>query len=316
MRELDSKRGKRTQNLVAESRLTLPVVIVWAVAVWIACGLLSKQLWMQFACFGVSSFLMMVLNNVNVLIRIYSRMVSCSFLVLSCAACFLFDSMGDGIVQLCIIASYLTLFRTYQDNRSVGWTFYAFLSLGIGSVVFPQMLLFVPLLWILMAVCVISFSPRTFMSSLLGLLTPYWLVLVWLLYEGNVSWLGAHFLSVVRFTTPFDLSGIGIHQWLTFAFVLVAALTGAIHFILYSYQDRIRIRLIYEMFMTIDGFCFLLALVQPQFFDCLMGMAIVLTAPLIGHFLALTHSRLSGIAFIVFAVAALGLTIFNITLAP
>jgi len=304
------------QKHIAQSRWALPITAAYGLVVTSAAGLVTDGLWLNFAMLLVSTVMMAELNNYYALIRIYSRMVSCSFLVMTTMSLFLFRSLDVAAVQLTMIGFLLLILRSYQDPRASGWTFYAFLSLGIGSVVFPQMLLFVPLLWILMAVCVISFSPRTFMSSLLGLLTPYWLVLVWLLYEGNVSWLGAHFLSVVRFTTPFDLSGIGIHQWLTFAFVLVAALTGAIHFILYSYQDRIRIRLIYEMFMTIDGFCFLLALVQPQFFDCLMGMAIVLTAPLIGHFLALTHSRLSGIAFIVFAVAALGLTIFNITLAP
>lgn len=304
------------QKHIAQSRWALPITAAYGLVVTSAAGLVTDGLWLNFAMLLVSTVMMAELNNYYALIRIYSRMVSCSFLVMTTMSLFLFRSLDVAAVQLTMIGFLLLILRSYQDPRASGWTFYAFLSLGIGSVVFPQMLLFVPLLWILMAVCVISFSPRTFMSSLLGLLTPYWLVLVWLLYEGNVSWLGAHFLSVVRFTTPFDLSGIGIHQWLTFAFVLVAALTGAIHFILYSYQDRIRIRLIYEMFMTIDGFCFLLALVQPQFFDCLMGIAIVLTAPLIGHFLALTHSRLSGIAFIVFAVAALGLTIFNITLAP
>lgn len=304
------------QKHIAQSRWALPITAAYGLVVTSAAGLVTDGLWLNFAMLLVSTVMMAELNNYYALIRIYSRMVSCSFLVMTTMSLFLFRSLDVAAVQLTMIGFLLLILRSYQDPRASGWTFYAFLSLGIGSVVFPQMLLFVPLLWILMAVCVISFSPRTFMSSLLGLLTPYWLVLVWLLYEGNVSWLGAHFLSVVRFTTPFDLSGIGIHQWLTFAFVLVAALTGAIHFILYSYQDRIRIRLIYEMFMTIDGFCFLFALVQPQLFDCLMGMAIVLTAPLIGHFLALTHSRLSGIAFIVFAVAALGLTIFNITLAP
>ena len=304
------------QKHIAQSRWALPITAAYGLVVTSAAGLVTDGLWLNFAMLLVSTVMMAELNNYYALIRIYSRMVSCSFLVMTTMSLFLFRSLDVAAVQLTMIGFLLLILRSYQDPRASGWTFYAFLSLGIGSVVFPQMLLFVPLLWILMAVCVISFSPRTFMSSLLGLLTPYWLVLVWILYEGNVSWLGAHFLSVVRFTTPFDLSGIGIHQWLTFTFVLVAALTGAIHFILYSYQDRIRIRLIYEMFMTIDGFCFLLALVQPQLFDCLMGMAIVLTAPLIGHFLALTHSRLSGIAFIVFAVAALGLTIFNITLAP
>ena len=234
------------QKHIAQSRWALPITAAYGLVVTSAAGLVTDGLWLNFAMLLVSTVMMAELNNYYALIRIYSRMVSCSFLVMTTMSLFLFRSLDVAAVQLTMIGFLLLILRSYQDPRASGWTFYAFLSLGIGSVVFPQMLLFVPLLWILMAVCVISFSPRTFMSSLLGLLTPYWLVLVWLLYEGNVSWLGAHFLSVVRFTTPFDLSGIGIHQWLTFAFVLVAALTGAIHFILYSYQDRIRIRLIYH----------------------------------------------------------------------
>lgn len=36
---------KRTQNRVAESRLTLSAVMVYAIAVWLAGGLLQQQLW-------------------------------------------------------------------------------------------------------------------------------------------------------------------------------------------------------------------------------------------------------------------------------
>ena len=80
---------------------------------------------------------------------------------------------------------------------------------------------------------------------------------------------------------------------------------------IYSYQDRIRIRLIYEMLIVLDGLTMFFALIQPQHFDCLLGMAIVLTAPIIGHWLALTSSRLSNIVSMLLAAAAFALTIYN-----
>jgi hypothetical protein len=43
-------------------------------------------------------------------------------------------------------------------------------------------------------------------------------------------------------------------------------------------------------------------------------MSIVTTATLIGHFLALTHSRLSNITMFVLAGVTLALTIFNLWL--
>lgn len=312
MRELDSKRGKRTQNLVAESRLTLPVVIVWAVAVWIAYGLLSKQLWMQFACFGVSSFLMMVLNNVNVLIRIYSRMVSCSFLVLSCAACFLFDSMGDGIVQLCIIASYLTLFRTYQDNRSVGWTFYAFLCIGLASLVFVQIVYFLPFLWLLMSIRLNALSWRTWGASLLGLLTPYWFVSCLLVYQGDFDVLINHILGLAQFAPLGDYSSVTLSQLLAFILIVALALTGAVHYWRQSYNDKIRVRQLYGFFLFMNVLSVLFLVLQPQHYGVLLRLLIVNTAPLIAHFISLTRTRVTNIAFYVIVVACFALTAYHL----
>ena len=113
---------KRTQNKIAESRTTLPVVVSYAILIWMAAGLLTHNWWIQFACFLVSSYLMVELNNQNALIRIYSRMVSCSFLVLSCAGNFLFPSLEVALGQLCFICFLLLLFRTYQDKASPGDT--------------------------------------------------------------------------------------------------------------------------------------------------------------------------------------------------
>ena len=83
---------KRVQNIVAESRRTLPFTAAYAVVVWLLAGLIGHGMWLQFVCFVLSVFMMVQLNNKNLLIRIYSRLVSSSYIALSCAALFLFDS--------------------------------------------------------------------------------------------------------------------------------------------------------------------------------------------------------------------------------
>ena len=76
---------------------------------------------------------MVELNNVNALIRIYSRMVSCSFLVLYCCANMLFPSLREALMTTCMAAAYLVLFQSYQNKQAVGITFYTFLLVGLGT---------------------------------------------------------------------------------------------------------------------------------------------------------------------------------------
>ena len=287
------------------------MTVAYGLLVSLAAGLITKALWLNFALLFASATMMVELNNSNALIRIYSRMVSCSFLVMTTMSLFLFQTINVAVVQITFIAFLLFLLRSYQEPNATGLTFYAFCALGIASIVFPQILLFLPPLWIVMAIYIQSFSPRTFMSSIIGVLAPYWFVAAWLIYTGRYAWLGTHLISILQFGTPLYLVDVKLHEWLTFAYVLSCALIGGIHFIMYSYQDRIRIRLIYEMFIVLDGLTMLFALIQPQHFDCLLGMAIVLTAPIIGHWLALTSSKLSNIASMLLAAAALALTIYN-----
>jgi hypothetical protein len=305
---------KRLQNRIAQSRWALPVTIFYGLFVCLTVELMGYGQWMTFALLLVATLMMAELNNGYSLIRIYSRMVSCSFMVMITMSLTLFESVTVAVVMVAFIAFLLLIFRAYQNPGAVGWVFYAFVALGISSIVFSKSLLFVPVLWVIMAVNVLCFSPRTLIASLLGIITPYWFVAAWLIYQGNISYLGTHFLSALQFGTPFQFSILNIHQLLTFAFVLVLAVIGAVHFFLYSYQDRIRIRLMYETFVVLDACAVIFAILQPQYFDEMLGMSIVTTATLIGHFLALTHSRLSNITMFVLAGVTLALTIFNLWL--
>lgn len=289
------------------------MTVAYGLLVSLAAGFVTEVSWLNFALLFVSVMMMVELNNSNALIRIYSRMVSCSFLVMTTMSLFLFQTVDVAVVQITFIAFLLLMLRSYQEPNATGLTFYAFCALGIASIVFPQILLFLPPLWIVMATYIQNFSPRTFLSSIIGVIAPYWFVTAWLIYTGKYAWLGTHFISILQFGTPFYLVDVKLQEWLTFALVLLCAIIGSIHFLMYSYQDRIRIRLIYEMFIVLDGLTMFFALIQPQHFDCLLGMAIVLTAPIIGHWLALTSSKLSNIVSMLLAAAAFALTIYNMT---
>ncbi len=305
---------KRLQNRIAQSRWALPVTIIYGLVVCLTVELMGYGQWMTFALLLVATLMMAELNNGFSLIRIYSRMVSCSFMVMITMSLTLFGSVKVAVVMVAFIAFLLLIFRAYQNAGAVGWVFYAFVALGISSIAFSKTLLFLPVLWIVMAVNVLCFSPRTLIASILGIVAPYWFVVAWLIYKDDVGYLASHFMSVLQFGPVCQLSILNVHQLLTFAFVLVLAVIGAVHFFLYSYQDRIRIRLMYETFVVLDACSVIFAILQPQYFDEMLGISIVTTATLIGHFLALTHSRLSNIAMFVLAGMTLALTVFNLWL--
>lgn len=260
---------------------------------------------------AVSSLMMAELNNSNSLIRIYSRMVSCSFIVLATMASFMLASPMTCVTQMAWIAFFICVFNAYQQPRAAGWVFYAFLALGVGSLVFVQMLWLVPLLWILLMTNVLCFSLRTFLASLLGLLIPYWFGAAWLAIQGDWQPAADHFAQLLVPGVPFDLTIVDSHQALTYLFVLMVTAIGSAHFLLFSYQDKIRTRMIYEMFISLAAVCLALALVLPRYFNGFLALSIVPASTLIGHFLALTHSRLSNWTFVAIVVMALSLVIYN-----
>lgn len=292
--------------------MALPVTAVYVVLVCLAAGLLEGQMWTSFALLAVSSFLMMQLNNANALIRVYSRMVSCSFLVLSAMSTFLLSDPAYGGVQLCLVAFYVLFFRAYQDKRAVGSIFYAFLMLGIASIWFVQILFFVPVLWILLYTNVLAGSARTFFASILGLVLPYWFVEVYYVYIGEPLALIPHFMALAEFRTlDLSLPWTG-PQLAATALVLLFAIVGVVHFHRNSYMDKIRTRMLFEIFTAMAVSTVVFLFLQPQHVNCLLGMMIVSISPLFGHFVALTRTRLTNISFFVFLLLTLVVTAYNV----
>lgn len=304
---------KRIQNKTAESRRTLPIAMLYGTVVWTLAGLFQQGWWLQFACFVLSVLLVMRINSKNLLIRIYSRSVSVAFIFLSCAAVFLFPSWEGGIVQLCCITALMLLFDSYQDDTSVGKSFYAFLLLGVGSMLDAHVIFYLPLLWVMMKIIVYVLSWRTFLASLLGLVTPYWFMCGWLMWQKNGDLLAISRLFAVQdiLQFPFDFSTVNFQQSTVMFYTILLMVIGSIHFIHSSYRDKIRVRQIYYGFITLGLFSLALLILQPHN-ELACRMLILATCPLIGHYWALTNSRISNMIFCFLTVVLIILTAANL----
>lgn len=326
---------KRLQNRIAESGLTLPVMSAFGLCVWLASGLLAHGWWPQLVCFILSVYQMVEMNNAFALLRVRSRMVSSSFIGLSCTMSFLFGSLTGGLVQLFVIAALLLLLSTYQNQLALGRIFYAFALIGLASILFVQVLFLVPLLWLLMAMHLQSLSWRGLMASLIGLVAPYWFFSLWFIYQRDFTPLGEHFAGIIGSIGGYgkfwdalwsngefsDELSVNVGRWgvvvsyvLAYVFTAVVAVTGMVNFWRNSMDEKIRIRLFYGLFSWIVIACLLLTALMPQHYDPLMRIAVVSASPLIAHFLTLTSSRITNIAFFVILGIAFGLTVGSVVL--
>ena len=314
---------KRIQNRVAESRNTLPVMLIYGLLVWIASGVLqpfypleshglTNFAWIQLLCFLLSAVLIMVMNNRYALIRIYSRSVSCAFILLSCMACFQFNSLAGGIISLCTVSLFVLLFQTFQDKESQGWVFYAFFCLGLASLIFIPILVYLPLMWLLMIFQLNSAGWRTIAASVIGVLTPYWLAGGVLVAMGNIELITEHFARMTDWQLTGDYRQLTINQMATLLLIVLFAVTGIIHYWRNKHADKIRTRVMYNCFIYTTLFTLALIAAAPVYYDELTHILIICVSPLVGHFVALTHTRLTNIAFIAGTAVTLLLTALNL----
>ena len=210
------------------------------------------------------------------------------------------------------MAAVALLFHTYQDRQSPGFTFYAFLCLSLASMAAVQVLYLVPLLWLLMATHLLSLSWRSWMASLLGLATPYWFALVYVLYLGDFGLLAGHFIPLAQPSFPPDYSFVTIGHAGAYLLLACLMLTGMVHFWRNSFNDKIRTRQFFGFFIVVGVVVLVAIPLQPQLYDVLMPLAIVCTCPLQAHFITLTNTKITNAAFIAMSVVALLLTLFNL----
>lgn len=304
---------KRFQNKVAGSRFSLPMASIYAALVWLAAGLVAQQMWAPFLLVALSTYLMAEINNRNALIRIRSRMVSCTFLVLTMMGVSIGIGGQEAGVQLALVGFLLAIFHAYQDEGAVGAIFFAFLLIGISSIVFVQMLWFVPLLAILVSRPLYAMSWKGMSAILLGVMLPYWVFIPYLIYIGDYQLVLAHFSSIIDTSLLFDYSQLTVGILTEYVLLIILAVIGWMHFIRTAFKDKIRTRMFINVFIAISLVMMIVIPIVPAYANYFLPLMIVGVSPLVAHFVTLTETRLSNYTFIAMIVIVLAITAIGLT---
>lgn len=318
---------RRFQNNMGASRLALPVMVLYSVCLWGLMLLADYTLWPQCLIFLVNTYLMMELNNRNALMRRYSRMVSCSYMAFMLMCPWLLRNMEVMGIQTFFLLTMTLLFMTYQEHSRIGGKYGAYLFLGIAAMIWPPLAFALPLLWIADAFFLMSFSFKSWLASLLGLATPMWCILPYIVIEGRYelldAWLDALMLDDSTIQAFRDINTIlpsalplPPMKLAAESLVLAMSVTGMIHFLRNSSDDKIHVRMLFNVFNLIV-MAFSLALVLLYVLplndvpgtDILFGIILVCASPLTAHYINFTSTRLTNISVIIAMVLVLALTI-------
>lgn len=276
----------------------------------IAMQLIDSAHWLQVILFGVSTFLMVVLNNSNSLIRVFSRLVSCSFMILSLMIPMLLDSASGTISQVAFIMALLFLLNTYQDRRCMGTIYFASVCLGIVSTQFFQILFFLPFIWIMLFTSLQSGSMKVVTACALGILTPYWIWICWCLYNGCYSCILDHVLTVADFH-PIAEGLFAPKLFIPLLFIAVLGVVGVVHFLSNSFADNIKTRMLYNVIITLFFASLVFIVLQPQHSDYLLRVLIVCASPLVAHYFTFTNTWLTNLVFCATLLTSFAITILN-----
>ena len=317
---------RRLQNKVAESSATLPVACVLTIFLWWfpQAGYSLDYLLGLLACF-LTAYVVMEMTTVYALLRVRSRLNSVIFLLLMAVCGFLHSIQSSSIMTLLLAITLYAMFHSYEKYDATGSIFYASLCLSLSSLLWPPILLVALLLILSQQIFLRSFSWRMFGAWCIGLLLPYWLWLAVALFTEDINPFLSHVVAIIApFHQPFywhwiiDLTQTSdwhgftegfSERWapmvlnhrphiIAFTYVFVLGLTGLIHYLRNSYNDKTQVRMCFNVILTLQVVLFLWILLQPVYFNRLFPLFILTTAPAASHFFTLTRTWLTNAWFI------------------
>ncbi len=274
---------------------------------------LSLDSWSESVSLLVSvltAYLLIEWNTAFSLIRRRTTFHVCLYILMATMCFFLHPWKLTIVVPLLFLMSLFTLFKGYESSQAPVHTFNAFFFLGAGSLLFPQLLFFVPLFYMGL-LPFRSFSARSFFAGIVGLCVPYWFLLGHAFYHDQMPMFYEPFRELVRFQS-IDYGALTLEQAVNGGAIALLSLFSSVNCLNTSYLDKVRTRIFLFFLVAAEAWIFLLAVLQPQHFDVLLSMQIILCSILVCHLFVLTRNRFTGIFFIVSFVILIALMLFNV----
>lgn len=312
-------RARRFQNRITAGRFTLPAAIFISVACWILTAILLSETEMRendsfiedifsryllpgwassifsFILYSIIGYFLIELNNTFAIIRMRASIQTAVYFLLIAVCPTLHLLYAGNLAAAAFLIALFFLFKSYQQARPMACLFHAFTFIGAGSLLFPQILFFVPVLWI-GARNFQSLSVKSFFASLIGWSVPYWFLLGYAYFHGQMELFYRPFRELTEFAPvhfhfqPWELATLG--------YLLVLFLASSIHCLVAGYEDKIRTRSYLNFLIFLSLCIFVYIALQPVPGINLLPILFIGISILTGHLFVLTGSRSSNLFFI------------------
>lgn len=136
---------------------------------------------------------------------------------------------------------YFPIIQQLRISLSGGKYIPRFLFIGLGSLLFPQLLYFVPLFYLGM-ISFRSLSLKSFFAGLTGLCVPYWLFFGYAFYYDKMN-LFYHPLQELIHFQPISYGTLGMDRIISCGIITLISLVSSVHYFHVSYLDKVRTRI-------------------------------------------------------------------------
>ncbi len=213
----------------------------------------------------------------------------------------------DGATVSCFLftLSIVRLFRSLDHGFESRAVFDASVLLALASVFQSRLLWLMPAIWLVMGVLQV-FNLRSFLASILGMLTVFWIIGSISFLLGDYNYLLAYLKDLIHFQL-FGLSGISPTEITFKAFLAVLMISAIISFWPKQHLDKLRTRN-YLNSVLILWFVLLILWLLSGNDESYMLPLFSLSSLVIAHFFSLVDSLFSRLMF--FALLILSVTVF------
>ena len=289
---------------VAETTYNFPEeLITFSIPVWV------NKLICLLIYFAIG-YLLIQMNNAFGLIRARVSVQTSIYLLLA-TACPVVQTLSPGVLAaLALVIAVSLLFNTYQNPRPSAYTFHAFLFIGLGSLVFPQITLLAPIL-LIGAFNFQGLTPKSFFAAIIGWIIPYWFLFGHAYFYDNLDLFYQPFIELATFQ-PIRIDQLQVWEIVTLGYCFILFLVSSIHSFVESYKDKIRTRAHLRFFILLNICIFLLIALQPVHCANLLPILFIGVSILASHMFVLTNSKSSNVFFICTALGLILLFTFNV----
>lgn len=258
-----------------------------------------------------NAFLIAQLNNKFTIIRTRSFLPVLVFLLLIAAWSSIHTMLCAHIALTFLLVSLFVFFDMYRNRNASEEAFLGTLLIAVASLFAEPFILFVPVCW-LGFVRFNSFSLRTFLASLFGLLAPWvFYVAIRIYLQPDLLWIGS---LAKGFYIGVPLTELPLHEIVYMAatsIIIVIGLTG-LYSNLHSDAIQTRAKLNFLVYLLVAAFIFSILFIYQ--FAVFLPVVALCYALLISHPFTLKSSNFFSILFIVFIVINVAFVIANIFL--